>query len=114
MGSAPGYEERLLWAAAAVCFFGFFSTGEITASSASAFDPSWHLAWGDVSISGATRDELCQIQAVRSYVAVRGESPGAFFRSLDGCPLSKARFVDLVRSTLARAGVYTHLRVFRA
>ena len=51
-GSAPSYEERLLWAAAAVCFFGFFSTGEITASSASAFDPSLHLAWGDVSISG--------------------------------------------------------------
>ena len=97
----------------------------------SAFDPSVHLAWGDVSISGdnqvlrvflkrsktdqygrgtevfigVTRDELCPIQAVRSYVAVCGESPGAFFRSLDGCPLSKARFVELVRSTLARAGV---------
>jgi integrase len=53
----------------------------------------------------STRDELCLVQAVRSYVAVSGESPGAFFRSLNGCPLSKARFVDLVRSALARAGV---------
>ena len=108
MGSAPGYEERLLWAAAAVCFFGFFSTGEITASSTSAVDQSLHLACGDVSISGdnrsytssscgrmasenrsirpghggilfvgATHDELCLIQAIRSYVAVHGESPAA-------------------------------------
>ena len=139
-GSAPSYEERLLWAAAAVCFFGFFRAGEITAPSASAFDPSVHLAWGVVYISGdnqvlrvfikrsktdqygrgtevfigVTRDELCPIKAVLSYVAVRGESPGAFFRSLDGRPLSKAGFVELVRSTLARAGVYTHRRVFRA
>ena len=130
-GSAPSYEERLLWAAAAVCFFGFFRAGEITAPNTSAFDPRVHLAWGDVSISGdnqvqrvflkrsktdqygrgtevfigATRDELCLVQAARSYVAVRGESPGAFSHLLNGCPLSKARFVELVRSALARAGV---------
>ena len=130
-GVATSYEERLLWAAAAVCFFGFFRAGEITAPSASAFDPRVHLAWGDVSISGdnqvlrvflkrsktdqygrgtevfigATRNELCPVQAVRSYVVVRGESPGAFFRSLDCCPLSKARFVELVRSSLARVPI---------
>ena len=51
-GLPPSYKERLLWAAAAVCFFGFFRAGEITAPSASAFDPRVHLAWGDVSISG--------------------------------------------------------------
>ena len=96
-----------------------------------AFDPAVHLAWGDVSISedgrliriflkrsktdqfgrgtevflGATGDELCPVTALRSYVAVRGTSPGAFFCSADGTPLSKARFVEQFRSVLARAGV---------
>lgn len=46
---APAYDDCLLWAAATVCFFGFFRAGEITVPSASAFDSTSHLAWGDVS-----------------------------------------------------------------
>ena len=97
------------------------------------FDAGAHLAWGDVSICedgrtvrvflkrsktdqygrgtevfiGSTRDELCPVRAVCSYVAIRGNSPGAFFRSSDGVPLTKGRFVELVRSSLSRAGVPT-------
>ena len=109
------YDECLLWAAATVCFFGFFRAGEITVPSASAFDARVHLAWGDVAISednltlrvflrrsktdqfmrgievfiGSTGDDLCPISATREYVARRGTSPGAFFRSAGGVPLSK-------------------------
>ena len=127
----PSYDERLLWATAAVCFFGFFRAGEITVPSASAFDARINLSWGDVSIRedgralrvflkrsktdqygrgtevfiGSTGDELCPVHAVRSYVARRGDSPGAFFCSAEGVPLSKSRFVELVRSALTRAGV---------
>ena len=54
---------------------------------------------------GSTGDELCPVHAVRSYVARRGDSPGAFFCSAEGVPLSKSRFVELVRSALTRAGV---------
>ena len=129
----PSYDEVLLWAAASTCFFGFFRAGEITVPTASAFDPAVHLSWGDVSISserqvvriilkrsktdqfgrgtqvylGATGDELCPVRALQSYVVVRGTSPGAFFRSAVGTPLTKARFVDQVRSALARAGIPT-------
>ena len=46
----PSYDERLLWATAALCFFGFFRAGEITVPSASAFDARINLSWGDVSI----------------------------------------------------------------
>ena len=122
------YDECLLWAAATVCFFGFFRAGEITVPSASAFDARVHLAWGDVAISednltlrvflrrsktdrgievfiGSTGDDLCPISATREYVARRGTSPGAFFRSAGGVPLSKPRFVELVRSALTRVGV---------
>ena len=125
------YDQHLLWAAASVCFFGFFRAGEITVPTAPAFDQAVHLTWGDVSISedgrvlrvflkrsktdqygrgievfiGATNDDLCPVRAVTSYVSLRGPEPGTFFRHADGTPLTKARFVELVRSALIRAGV---------
>lgn len=121
----------LLWAAATVCFFGFFRAGEITVPSARAFDERVHLAWGDVMIGednstlrvflkrtktdqymkgtevfiGSTDNDLCPVRATREYVARRGSSPGAFFQSAQGVPLSKPRFVELVRAALARGGV---------
>ena len=54
---------------------------------------------------GATGDEICPVTAVSAYVARRGRSAGAFFCLEDGLPLTKARFVEGVRSALARAGV---------
>lgn len=44
------HDRLLLWAAATVCFFGFFRSGEITVPSAAAFDPTIHLSWGDVAV----------------------------------------------------------------
>ena len=92
--SGHSYDMSLLWAATVTCFFGFFSAGEITAPTASAFDPAVHLAWGDVSVSddnsmirvflkrsktdqfgrgvavylGATGDDLCPFAALSSYI----------------------------------------------
>ena len=125
------YEEVLLWAASTICFFGFFRAGEITVPMASSFDSAVHLTWGDVAISdddamlrvflkrsktdqygrgveifvGRTGDNLCPVEAVRVYASRRGTSAGAFFCFSGGAPLSKSRFVAMVRSALARAGV---------
>ena len=125
------YDECLRWAAATMCFFGFFRAVEITVPSASTFDQRVHLAWGDVSISddgralrvrlkrsktdqfmrgvevfiGATGNDVCPIAATREYVARRGTQQGAFFRFADGTPLTKPRFVGLVRSALTQARV---------
>ena len=127
----PPYEDELIWAASAVCFFGFFRAGEIAVASLTSYDPASCLSWGDVAISedsqvvrvflkrsktdqfgrgtevflGATGDEICPVTAVSAYVARRGRSAGAFFCLEDGLPLTKARFVEGVRSALARAGV---------
>ena len=54
---------------------------------------------------GATADDICPVAAVRGYVAQRGVSPGPFFRDGEGSPLTKAKFVERVRSVLRRAGV---------
>ena len=109
----------------------FFRAADITVLTASGFDAMVHLAWGDVGISedgwvlrvflkrsktdqfmrgtevfiGSTSNDLCPVGATRDYVARRGSSPGAFFRSAEGVPITKTRFVELVRSALTRAGV---------
>ena len=128
---SQSYDECLRWAAATVCFFGFFRAAEITVPSTSAFNPTVHLAWGDVAISedgrsvrvllkrsktdqfmrgvevfiGVTGNDLCPVNATREYVARRGATSGAFFQFADGTPLSKPRFVEMVRTALSRAGV---------
>ena len=103
----------------ATCFFGIFRAGELTVQSQTAFDPRVHLAWGDVTCEGgqhpswvriflkrsktsrsvavyvgATGDNLCPVTALLEYVAARGETPGPFFRFVDGTPLTKVRFVS--------------------
>ena len=54
-----------------------------------------------------TGNLLCPVEAVRIYVERRGSAAGAFFCSAGGLPLSKSRFVEQVRSALARAGIST-------
>lgn len=128
-GGGATYEESTWWAAAWVCFFGFFRVGEITVPTALSYDPAVHLSWGDVSISkdqqrlrvflkrsktdqygrgtevfiGATEDDLCPVNAACLYVARREASPGAFFSSAAGAPLIKSHFVELIRSALTNA-----------
>ena len=129
--ATASHDELLLWAAATLCFFGFFRAGEITVPSVTAYDPAVHLSWGDVTISddgrvlrvflkrsktdqygrgvevfiGSTADDLCPVKATRSYVTRRGVQSGPFFCLAGGEPLTKARFVALVRTSLAQAGV---------
>ena len=134
--AAPSHHDKaMLWAAASACFFGFFRAGEITVPSASAFDPSVHLAWGDVAIDagnppskirvflkrsktdqfgrgvtvflGATGDELCPVAAIVSFAAVRGDAADSFFCFRDGTPLTKSRFVACIRDAMAQAGIST-------
>jgi len=90
----------MIWAAAVMCFFGFFRAGEITVPTVASFDGSKHLTWRDVAIDsvecpqtikvhlkksktdqlgkgvdvyiGRTGDPLCPVVAVRHYVSMRG------------------------------------------
>jgi hypothetical protein len=123
----------MLWAAAVLCFFGFFRAGEITVPNQSSFNTSKHLSWGDVSIDdpmdpkvlkvnlkhsktdqlgkgvevyvGRTKCVLCPVAAVVAYMVKRGATPGQFFRFQDGKPLTKATFVHHVRLALQNAGL---------
>lgn len=127
----------MLWAAATLCFFGFFRSGELTVPSYTAFDPSRHLAWGDIATDntlcptvlkvhlkrskcdqlgkgidvfiGRTDDSLCPVVAVLAYMAKRGPTPGPFFTLSTGTPLTKAHFVAKIREALLAVGLpYQH------
>ena len=133
----PCTDAIMLWAAATLCFFGFFRSGEITVPSQAAFTSSQHLAWGDIAVDnrscptllkvhlkrskcdqlgkgvdvfiGCTDDLLCPVAAVLAYMANRGATDGPFFIRTNGTPLTKPYFVAKVREALMAAGLpYQH------
>ena len=123
----------MVWAAAVLCFFGFFRSGEITLQSTTSFNPATHLAWGDVAVDsrqtptmlkvhlkrsksdqlgkgvdvfiGHTSNPLCPVSAVLSYIMVRGTAAGPFFQSSTGTPLTKSYFISEVRQALEAVGL---------
>ena len=54
---------------------------------------------------GRTNNVLCPVWAVAAYLAVRGRSPGPFFRFVSGVPLTREAFVSRMRGALQPAGV---------
>lgn len=123
----------MLWAAASLCFFGFFRSGEITVPSVKAFDPKVHLSWGDVAVDnntspsalqvtlkrskcdqfsqgvkvyvGSTKNDICPVAAVLAYMASRGAGKGPFFCFANNQPLTKSKFTDHVRQALQALGL---------
>ena len=115
-----------------MCFFSFLWAGELVVPSDSSFDPSVHLAQGDVWVYsvtcpqylevtikaskmnpfrrgvsiylGATSATLCPVAAILDYMVQRGQSPGPFSFA-NGNSLIQDRFVSAVRSALQQAGV---------
>ncbi len=103
---ARDYDTIMTWAAATLCFFGFFRAGEITVPSCTTFNPSRHLAWGDVIVDnpaspqvikvnlkisksdqlgkgadvfiGSTSSSLCPVAAVLAYMVTSGNTDGPF------------------------------------
>ena len=126
------HNTLMMWAAATVCFFGFFRSGEITVPSVAAYDTTVHLAWGDVAVDnpskptairiklkrskcdqfgagvdvhlGHTNSPLCPVTALLAYMASRRDTPGPFFRDDRGRPLTKATFVHGIRQALSQLG----------
>ena len=127
----------MIWAAALLCFFGFFRSGEITTPTATGFNPKIHLAWGDVAIDSTqspnllkirlkrsktdqfsqgvdifvekTGCPLCPVAGVTAYMVQRGTGEGPFFQFADRTPLTKARFTEQIRAILRDAGLpYDH------
>ena len=107
----------MLWAAASLCFFGFFRSGELTVPTEAGYDPDTHLSFEDVSVDslsnpqslqvhlkasktdpfrtgvkvfvGRTNCPLCPVAAVLCYMAQRGAAAGPLFQFTDKKPLTR-------------------------
>ena len=130
---APGWDERMLWAAVSLGFCGFLRSGEITVRSDSAFDETRHLTFEDVAVDqltnpttlrvglkvsktdpfrtgvdifvGRTGCTLCPVMAMMDCLVTRGAGPGPLFIFQDRKPLTRERLVEWVRAALTSAGV---------
>eukprot|EP00731_Ephydatia_muelleri_P033087 Em0025g43a len=130
-----GVDKYLLWAVAALCFFGFFRLGELLIASSASEEESTHLrlSWGDVAIDnasaptmlrvflrvsksdqmgrgayvfvGRTSNSLCPVAAVLAYMTKRGTLHGQFFCDQQGKPLCKVRYVAELKRALSAVGV---------
>ena len=127
------YDGTMLWAASALCFFGFLRSGEVTIPSKEEYDEGAHLAMEDVSVDslkepkmlkvrikasktdpfrqgvdvfvGITGSELCPVTAVLAYMVIRQPGPGPLFKFENGSPLTQTAFVDRLRKALSRVGM---------
>ena len=126
-------DKVMLWAAAVLCFFGFFRAGEICLPTLTAFKQEKHLSWGDVSVDsitspnilrvklkksktdqlghgadvfvGKTECPICPVAGVLAYMVTRGNQAGPFFRFQDRKPLTKPAFTKEIRTVLETIGL---------
>ena len=126
-------DRQMMWAVAALAFFGFFRLGELLPESAPTGQSPNPLLWGDVAINnhscpsmvqihlrrskcdqfgagvdiivGRTGLVLCPVAAVVDYVTVRGDRAGPFFIRSDGSAVTKPWFVSQLRSILTAIGL---------
>ena len=123
------FENKLLWAACCLGFFGFLRSGEFTTQTET-YDPTWHLSIQDISVDctekpsflkvcsktdqlrqgttvvvGRTKSHICPVKSVLAYVACRGFKSGPLFCHQNGSPLTRSQLVNGLRSALSKAGV---------
>ena len=134
LNQEPGkFDNKLLWAACCVGFFGFLRSGEFTIKQCEPFDPTSHLTIKDITIDslmnpqkiqihikrsktdqwghgfhlylGRTDSHLCPVKALLTYVAARGFKEGPLFINSDGSPFSQQQLVTSLRHALTQAGI---------
>ena len=84
MSSDP--DILMLWAAAVLCFFGFFRSGEITVPSQNAFDPRKHLSWGDIAVDNQLQPTMLRVMLKHSKTDQLGKGVEVYV-GRTGCSL---------------------------
>lgn len=123
----------MFWAACTLGYFGFLRSAEFTVPTLASFSSEVHLSVADVAVDsrsspscirlrikasktdpfrkgcfvhiGLGRAPLCAVQAMLSYLSLRGNSPGPLFLRKSGQPLSRAVLTDWLRQILSSAGI---------
>ena len=79
----------MVWAAASVCFFRFWS-GEFTIPSEKSFDCTKHLVWGDVSVDNSDNPQVVKVHLKRSKSDQLGKGVDVYMGKTDCslCPVA--------------------------
>lgn len=127
--SPHSYHNIMMWAACCLAFFGFLRSSEFTIPTQSGYDPDVHLSPNDVAVDnramprmikviikqsktdpfrqgvtlclGKTDSQLCPVNALLPYLAVRGNQEGPLFIMADGRRLTRQLFSDSLDNILA-------------
>ena len=59
-------DTKLIWAASTLCFFGFMRVGELTALSASNYDPGVHSCMSDIAVDNLCSPSILNISITQS------------------------------------------------
>lgn len=115
----------MFWTAFTLGYFGFLRSAEFTVPSLASFLPEIHLSVADIAVDfelspscirlrikasktdpfrqgcfvhiGLGKAPVCAVQALLSYLSVRGDSPGPLFLHKSGQPLSRATLTNWFR-----------------
>ena len=128
----------MMWAACCTAFFGLLHSGEFTVASLHQYDPVTDLSLLDISLNdrhvskvvrlhikqsktdiyrkgiyiylGRTDHNiiLCPVQAIVSYLAIRGKHPGLLFVLPDSTMLTRNMFASILKEILSQLNFYTH------
>ena len=126
------YDSLMIWAAMTLAFFGFMRLGELTCNSRYSLET--HLSPSDVRflptssnphymsiqvkisktdpfrightlLLGKTNQSLCPVNAMKTYLGFRTNTPGPLFQYQSGTPLTKDALTSETRSLLAMSGL---------
>ena len=123
----------MFWAACLLGYFGFLRASEFTVPNLSTFSASLHLSVQDIAVDsssapssmririkgsktdpfrkgcfihiGLGRHPLCAVQAMMSYLALRGAASGPLFLFTNGQPLTRTSLTDWLRQIMASAQI---------
>ena len=126
----PSFDSVMFWAVCSLAFFGFLRVSEFTSSVP--FNPVRHLSPTDVEFLpghpspgirlrikmsktdplgaghhvyiGRTSNQLCPVQAIENFLALRGSAFGPLFLWSDGSQLTSAHVNFYLRDIVAKVG----------
>ena len=126
-----------LWAAATLCFAGFFHLGELLPSSIPQVDTGAGLQWGEVTVDDAQTPSMvqthlsrskgdqfskvvdvyvskvdgprCPVIAVVAYMTSRGTNQAPFFLDREKKPLTKPQFLVELKKAFTAVGLHQEL-----
>ena len=126
------FDSIMFWAAMTLAFFGFLRLSELTCNGAYSQDihlspsditflPTWddpvHFSvrikasktdpfrTGQTILIGKSDQTICPLQAMQTYLLVRGSSPGPLFQHFSGNALTREALIAETRQLLALSGL---------